>query len=192
MKNDPYAEKISLYLDNELSSTEVAELKAHLAGCHDCRRTYEGLQRVHRLFQTAAARMVSPEPGFSHRVEARLAQHSSVKVWQIWATIVALLLGTLAITGAWAVVSGLTLVNASVVLLDAGIFYRGFLTFIESVEGVHILLNLGSLLLKASFITMQQPLFWGGVLITVSLIGLWVWLMRGLLRRAVAPVELLS
>ena len=84
------------------------------------------------------------------------------------------------------------LVNASVVLLDAGIFYRGFLTFIESVEGVRILLNLGSLLLKASFITMQQPLFWGGVLITVSLIGLWVWLMRGLLRRAVAPVELLS
>ncbi|MDH3676271.1 MAG: zf-HC2 domain-containing protein [Anaerolineae bacterium] len=191
MKNDTYAEKISLWLDDQLSLAEVAELKAHLAGCPSCRRTYEGLQRVHQLFQTAATRMVSPEPGFSHRLEARLARHHAVSSWQIWAAILALCLGTLVIFGAWAIVGGLSLVNTGVMLLDAGIFYQGFIAFIESVDGIRILMNLGSLLLKAGFITVQQPLFWGGVLVTVSLIGLWIWLMRGLLRRAMAPVELL-
>jgi predicted anti-sigma-YlaC factor YlaD len=191
MRNDNFAEKISLWLDDQLSPAEIEELEAHLVDCHDCRHIYNDLRRVDQLFQAAAGQMAAPSPGFSQRFEARLAQRQPVELWQVWAAVGALFLGTMLIFGAWAIVSSLTLVNASAMLFDAGIFYQGFVALIESAGGIRILVNLGALLLKASLIMMQQPLFWGGVLITVSLIGLWVWFMRGIFRRAMAPVELL-
>ena len=191
MRNDTFAEKISLWLDDQLSPAEVAELEAHLVDCHHCRHIYDGLRRVDRLFQRAAGHMVAPSPGFSQRFEARLAHRQPVKSWQIWAAVGALFLGTVVIFGAWAILGGLTLVNASAMLFDAGTFYRGFVALIESADGIRILVNLGSLFLKASFIMMQQPLIWVGILITMSLIGLWVWLMRGIFRRAMTPAKLL-
>jgi predicted anti-sigma-YlaC factor YlaD len=176
-------------LDNELSPNEVAELQAHLAQCPACRHTYEAMQQVDHLFRAAAARMVAPGPGFTRRVEARLAQHHPSKPWQIWLAVGALLFGTLSLFGIWAVVSGLTLVTIGASLLDVGIFYQWLVTFIESATSLRVFFNLGGLFLKASFITMQQPLFWGGVLFSLSILWFWVRVMRSLSRRITLPVE---
>lgn len=39
-------ERISCMIDNELSETELSELKAHIAGCPECRRLYEAFFAV--------------------------------------------------------------------------------------------------------------------------------------------------
>lgn len=191
MMKDTFTEKISLWLDDELSPVEVTELQTHLASCPACRQTYEAMQHVDRLLRTAAGVMVAPHPGFPQRFEARLARHHSPKPWQIWLTLGALLVGTLLFFGAWGVVGGLTLLSISASVLDVGLFYQWLVVFIESVDSLRVFLNLGALFLKASFITMQQPLFWGCLLVGVATTLLWVRAVQTLSRRAVSTIQLM-
>jgi predicted anti-sigma-YlaC factor YlaD len=180
MSMDQYTEKISLWLDNELSPGEVTELEAHLADCPACHQTYEAMQRVDRLFRTAARQIVIPAPGFTRRFETRLAQQRPVKPWQLWLTLGALLSGTVLIFSAYAIVGGIALLGVRTTAVDAGLYYQGVITFLESVDQARIYLNLSSLFVKASLLTMSQPLFWVSTMIIITIIGLWLRIWRGL------------
>ena len=191
MKHDTFTEKISLWLDNELNPTEVVELEAHLSDCAACRQTYEVMQHVHHVLRSAATRMVAPNPGFTQRFEGRLAHPRPARLWQVWLTIVVLFLGTFSIVGFWLIGSGLTLVGFSSYVLDAGLLNQWLYALLESVGDLRFVLNLGTLLLKASYLMMSQPLFWGGVISVVSLIAVWAWMMRTLFRRSPSSIQML-
>jgi hypothetical protein len=191
MNEEQLTEKISLWLDDELSPAEITELQTHLANDPASRQTLEAMQHVDRLLHAAATQMVLPSSGFTQRFEVRLAHYRPPKPWQTWLAMAALLGGTVSLFTIWAVVSGIALLSISTTVLDARIIYQGLTTFIESVNHLEGYLNLGALLLKTSFITMQQPLFWVCLLIAISLIGFWVWIMRMLSQRTVIPPQLI-
>jgi predicted anti-sigma-YlaC factor YlaD len=66
-----YIEWMSLAQDGMLSSTQTHLLHAHLAGCPTCQIQWEAMTRVSKMFR--AAPVVSPQPGFVGRFQARLA-----------------------------------------------------------------------------------------------------------------------
>jgi len=192
MKNDKFTEKISLWLDNQLNPNEVTELETHLNDCVACRQTYEAMQHVHGLLRSAATRMVAPNPGFTQRFEARLAHpQPATRLWQLWLTIGVLFLGTFFIFGLWLIGGGITLVGFSSYVLDARLLNQWLYALIDSIADLRLALDLGTLLLKTSYLMMGQPLFWGGVIATVSLIGFWVWMMRALSRRSPSSIHML-
>lgn len=191
MTKDTFTEKISLWLDNELDPAEVSELQSHLAGCPVCRQTYEAMRQVDHLLQTAAKQMAPPRPGFNQRFETRLARHRPGRPWQIWLTMGALSLAALLVFFGWAIVEGMALEADSTSIFEANFYYQGVVAFIESADTLRFFLNLATLFLKTSFILMQQPLFWGGVLIAMTTIWLWVRLLQTLPRRATANVQLI-
>jgi anti-sigma factor RsiW len=54
---DPWTDRLSEYLDDELSPAERGALEAHLGGCEECTATLEGLRRV-----TVRARALGDRP----------------------------------------------------------------------------------------------------------------------------------
>lgn len=188
---DEYTEKISLWLDNELSPNEITALKTHMTTCPACRHTYEAMQRVDTMFRSAARVMVAPSTGFTQRFETRLARHRHIKPWQIWLTVFALLFGVLFLFGAWAIVGGLALISMSTSMLDVGRLYHLLTVVIESVDSFRVLLNLWSLFLKVGFIILSEPLAWGFMLVGLATVGMWVRVMQTLARRVGATVEML-
>ena len=63
-------DKLSAYLDGELPEVEVAQIRAHVAGCSTCER-FGGrfADAVQRLRQAADP---APDPGVSARLAERL------------------------------------------------------------------------------------------------------------------------
>jgi len=189
MMKDAFTEKISLWLDNELSPAEVIELKSHLERCPACRQAHQAMQQVHTLFLAAAATLAAPSPGFGHRFELRLAQRRAVKGWQIWLAVAGLMLGPLFFIGGLAVMGGLSLLNLSSAWLDAGIFYQWLTEFIDSAASLRVLLNLAGLLLKAAYVTIQEPLFWVCVLVALVMMALWVRVMQTISQRSISTAK---
>jgi predicted anti-sigma-YlaC factor YlaD len=189
MKKDAYTEKISLWLDDELNPAEVTELKAHLETCLDCRQTYQAIQQVDELLWGAAAMMASPSPGFNQRVETRMVHYRPGQRWRIGVALAGLFLGTLLFAAAVAMVGGTALMGYGQVGVDADLFYQWLVSVIQSVTSLRVLLNLGGLFLKATFITMGQPLFWLCVLLSISMAWLWVRVMQTVSRRTAPTVE---
>lgn len=188
---DMYTEKISLWLDDELNTAEIAELHAHLAACSQCQNAYQGMRHVDQLLVNAARVMVAPLPGFTHRVETRLAHHHPTKVWQIWLALGALVAGALIFLGFWAVMGGITLYGLGTSLLDTGLVVYGMAVVVDTADNFRFLLNLGGLVLKTSILTMKQPVFWGCVVVAVAMTGLWVRVMQALYRRGTAVVQMM-
>ncbi len=192
MKNvkDMYTEKISLWLDNQLNPVEVAELEKHLTTCTECRQTCKTMQRIDEMFRNAAQVMLTPGEGFTQRFETHLAHYNPVKPWQVWLAVSGLLLGTL-FFAVWAITGGIALLGLTVSMLDVGLLYQVLVRFIESVANIQHFFNLGSLFLKAGFITMGEPLFWGMVIVTMAMVSLWVRVMQTLARRTAVSIEML-
>lgn len=75
-----FADRLSEYLDGELSPAERASLDAHLAGCADCRMTLEQLRGV--VARAAAVSDAPPErdlwPGVAARIGGAPRAHLSV------------------------------------------------------------------------------------------------------------------
>lgn len=192
MMNDTFTEKISLWLDDQLNANEAVELETHLANCATCQAAHQAMQQAHHLLLVAGAHMAAPAPGFTQRFEARLARHrpQASKPWQLWLATAALLLGAVAVFGGWLLAEGLVWINAGSYLVNAQILYLVLSRFIESLAGLQFVFNFAALLVRTSFIIIAQPLFWGVLLIAISTIGLWLWLMQTLARRT-APLSVL-
>ena len=188
---DTFTEKISHWLDNELSDTEVTELQTHLQQCRTCRQTYAELSEIDHWLRSAATVMALPSTGFARQVEIRLAQVQPRKLWQIWLAVMGLVFGALFFVGAWATFGGLAVYSAGSTILNPQMVHQGLVMVIDSAESMSFYLELGGLFLRTSVITMQQPVFWGLVLVAAALAVLWVQIMRTLLQRGVITAKLL-
>lgn len=189
IQTDSYTEKLSLWLDHELSAAEVAELQAHLSGCPVCQQTYQAMQRVHALLGLAAAEVAAPAAGFAERFETQLAQRQVAHPSYPWLGLAALSLGTvfiLAVCGTMLTIS----VRAGANLVSVNILYLWLVDFIQSANMLGVWVSLGSSLLRACFITMNQPLFWVSAVAAAGLAWLWGRLLRLIYGRASVPVTL--
>jgi anti-sigma factor RsiW len=81
MMHDPWTERLSEYLDGELSSAERAALERHLAACPACTAVLAELEQV-----AARARTLAPKPpgadlwpGISARIEAAAGHTGTVR-----------------------------------------------------------------------------------------------------------------
>jgi hypothetical protein len=190
MNHDTFTEKMLLWLDHELSAPEIDELQAHLANCLTCRQTYQALQHVETLLHSGCKMMMAPAPGFTTRFEARLAQHQVRNGGHLWLGFGVLLLGTLFLF----IIGGIVvsaLVSTGANLMDVAILYRGLAGLIESANMLGVWLNLAGLFVKASLITMSQPLFWGCAVVALGMVWLWLRLLNVVNRQVPATVELL-
>lgn len=68
---------MSLALDDLLEVNDAKKLQDHLAVCSVCRSTWQAMQQVSALFETAP--LVHPPVGFASRVERRLALRAGAK-----------------------------------------------------------------------------------------------------------------
>ncbi|GAB4420147.1 MAG: hypothetical protein Fur0044_16930 [Anaerolineae bacterium] len=190
MNHETFTEKLSLWLENELSAPEITELQAHLAGCPTCQQTYQALQRVETLLRGGSKIMVGPPPGFTTRFEVRLAYHQVRNGGHLWWGFGVLLLGALFLF----IIGGLAvsaLVSSGAGWLDGAIFYSGLVGLIQLANTLGVWLNLAGLFVKVSLITMSQPLFWGCVLAALGLAWLWLRVLKYVNRPVATSVELL-
>jgi predicted anti-sigma-YlaC factor YlaD len=189
MKHDTFTEKISLWLDDELTPAEIKELQQHLTGCPACQQVHQAMAQVHNLLHQASTYIVEPAPGFTTRFESRLA-HSPQKSWQMWLGLSVLLLSTLGFFAVGAILAWLSLVGVSSNLIDLSAIYYGLAFLGATVNDIRALANFAGIGLKVALLTMIQPLFWVYVFMAIGLAALWVRLMQGLYRRAQIPAQL--
>lgn len=192
MQQDTFTEKISLWLDNELSPTEISELKAHLAGCPTCRQVQQAMGRVHHLLHDASAVMLEASPDFSSRLQTRLAHHRPQKSWHLWLGLSVLLLGSLFFLAVGAVLSWLSLMNTGGALVELGPIYYGLASLGGLVNNVRAVVNLLGMGVKVAWLTMTQPLFWMYILLIIGLTASWVRLMQSLYRRVPLTTQLFA
>jgi hypothetical protein len=188
---DQYTEKLSLWLDDELSRAEVTELQRHMQQCAACQQTYAELSRVDGWLRDAAHWMVVPEAGFARRVETRLAQVKPQKMWQIWLAVMGLVFGALFFVAAGALFGGLTVYStgSTVLMLNVQMLNQGLVAVINTADTFQFYLEISTLFLRSSLITMQQPLFWGLLVFAVALGAMWVQLLRRLHQRGVISAD---
>jgi hypothetical protein len=135
--------------------------------------------------------MVSPGAGFRQRVEAGLVQVQPQKVWQLWFAVVALAIGAVLIFGVWGLASGVTLYGIGLTLLDTRLVHEGLLTLITTADSFRLYIVISGLFIKTGLITMQQPLFWGLVVVAGAAIFFWITLLRRLVERGTTTVGLM-
>jgi len=180
MTHNKYTEQISLWLDNELSPNEVNELQSHLAECPACTRFYQAMKQVEQVLNSAV--MVEPSPGFTQRFEARLEQQQ-IRQGRMWLGMTILAVSTLAMFIAAGVFGWLVFAAQGIDwLLPTFYYYLGRLG--ETVNELRAVVNLGSLFLKAAFMTMQEPMFWGFVIVALAMVATWVRVMQMIYRRS--------
>ncbi len=190
MQHDTFTEKISLWLDNELSPTEISELKAHLAGCPKCQQVHQAMLKVHHLLRDASVVMLEASPDFSSRLQSRLAHHRPQKSWHLWLGLSVLLLGAFFFFAIVAMLGWLSLMNTSGTLVELGPIYYGLASLGGLINNVRAMVNLLGMGLKVSWLTMTQPLFWVYILLAIGLTALWVRLMQSLYRRVPLTTQL--
>jgi len=192
MTHQTFLEQISLWLDDELDPAEAAGLQTHLTECSACRLHYQAMQHLDRLLAGTAAQVVAPRPGFSQRFETRLAGQRSTNRRHLILGIGALLLGTLFFGLVGGALVWSRLAGSGLALIDVNLLYRGLVELIETSMLLSAFIGTLSLWIKASLITMSQPLFWVYTLVAVGLVWLWVRLLQALQQRPpTATIEFL-
>lgn len=179
MTHEKYTEQISLWIDGELSSDEVNKLQTHLSNCTACTQFHQAMTQVEQALNKAV--MVSPPPGFTQRFETRL-QEQQIKQGRLWLGMTILIVSTLAMfvaAGAfvWIMFSGLE----TAWMLSTFYYYLGRMGGV--VNEARAVVNLGSLFIKASVMTMQEPIFWGLITLTLALVVTWARVMQMIYRR---------
>jgi len=192
MKHENFVEKISLWLDNELSPAEVEELKAHLAQCPACQHTYQAMRQVDQLFRNAATCMVNPSAEFKPRLQAGLTHYRPANFWQTGVGLGALLLGAVLLLIVGGTTAGLTLTSTIAPFFSLDLVHRGLLALTGLFNVLNDLMSVGSFIVKFGLITIRQPLFWGYVIVALSLTWLWIRMMRMAYRRMPVAVEVLT
>ncbi|MBR4005382.1 MAG: zf-HC2 domain-containing protein [Treponema sp.] len=82
MSTCPEKDIHSIYLDNELPATYVAEYEAHIAECPECRKKLEQLRMMHKVFNADSKNMELSERDLEDsfaRLQARLSYSRHTK-----------------------------------------------------------------------------------------------------------------
>jgi predicted anti-sigma-YlaC factor YlaD len=184
MDCDTYQEQMSLWLDSQLTQSEVQRIEAHTATCPTCRATLDALSRVDRLLTLAP--MMAPAPDFTARFQTRLVARRRRR--RTWVGLLILTLATLAI-----LLVPMILLASSGVALWESISASGLLT-----QVIALLLDLGKVLvasLKLVWLVvsalaqgLRHPIFVIYVIATATLVVVWTQIItrRALARRPVA------
>jgi predicted anti-sigma-YlaC factor YlaD len=185
---DAYTEKISSWLDNELTEAEAVDLQHHLRQCPTCQTVYQEFKQMDEWLHRAALVMVAPAPGFTGRFETRLAHHHPHQRLHLWLAVLGLALGAIFILAATALFGGVAIysLSASAPAINGQLAHNGLVYLINSANTARFFLGMGWLFLKTSLLTMQTPLFWGLVVVAAASAWLWVRVMRSLLKTGVA------
>jgi hypothetical protein len=89
---DPWIDRLSDYIDGEMSLSERLELEAHLAQCAECSDTLLGLRRV--VARARALEDVTPDadlwPGIATQIGARIPRRWTFSLPQLAAASIAL------------------------------------------------------------------------------------------------------
>ena len=100
--NCPWAEKIALLVDGELSPAEAASASAHLAGCSACRQAQEDFLLLRRELKSHELR---PDAFAQQRALQKILAPTGVPVWQrriaVPVPVMATLLVLLTALGLW-------------------------------------------------------------------------------------------
>ncbi len=191
MEHTTFIEKISLWLDNELSPAESAELQAHLAICPACNQTYQAIQRVDSFLRQASVVVLEPVSGFPARFQTRLTAYHPKSRWHVWAGLGVLFVGTLIFLLIGLAIGGVTLLSAWATLVDMQVLYYWLGAFGEMILQIRTLIAAGSVILKIIFIAISQPVFWLTIPAAGGLAWLWLRLMRASYRHLPAAVEMI-
>ena len=194
MNRDDFAKKVSQWLDNELPHSKVAELKTALNQSDEHRQIYQELKEIDSMLTIAGAEMAAPLSGFNERFEARLAQQETVGKQKKWLAIVALFLGAIFLSNLVlsVLINGVMGMASNISVLDVGTVSQWQIILINSINYVLTIANLFGVLLKASFITMTQPLFWACALMSTMVAGGWLRLMQLLHRQQSLTLPILA
>lgn len=193
MNQEEFTQNLSLWLDDELEQTKIAPLQQQMAdhaGYHDL---YQQMKQLDTALHEAALQVTTPDVGFAERLELRLTEHSLKQQRQAWFAMTALLLGTafLLMFFTYEVVDllGLTSIPLS---LDISTLQQGQIVLIDWLNNVYSLINLGGVVLKASLIIIQQPLFWVAAFMSVIVMGMWAGVMQRLYRQQSLSLPMLA
>ncbi len=185
--HDLYLEKISLWLDNRLDAAESAALEAHLRLCPTCRQTHAAMQMVDAQLRQAAQTVLDPSPGFTRQVEARLDSYRQSHR-RLWAGMVILLVGSLVLVGVTVAAASVSLLTLGQALTDPAMLVYGLRRVGEFTHQFWLVADLLRLVVRVALAAVQQPLFWGMVLVSFLLTGLWVKILRSLYRRTAVHI----
>jgi predicted anti-sigma-YlaC factor YlaD len=169
MDCDTYQEQMSLWIDDQLTESEIRQMEAHVAACASCRAALDTMQRLDRLLD--AAPMIAPVPGFTERVQARLVTRRRRS--RTWAGLLTLMVATLALLlGATAIlaVSGLTLWGN---LAITGLLSQATGLLLNLGQAVAAILKLAWLIVSALARGVRHPVFIAYVAATTILIAVW-------------------
>jgi predicted anti-sigma-YlaC factor YlaD len=165
MECDAYQERMSLWIDSQLTEDEIQQIEVHTAACASCRASLDALRRLDRLL--GAAPMMQPVPGFAGRFQARLDTRRRRR--RTWAGLLVLTLATLVLllgamallaTSGLALWGNLAITGLTGLLLDLG-------------KAMVVFLNLAWLILSALARGLRHPIFIAYVAATVILIAAW-------------------
>lgn len=169
MECDKYREKISLWIDEQLTADEVRQIEAHVAACASCRAALDSLRRLDRLL--SAAPMIAPAPGFSQRFQTRLATRRRRR--RTWAGLLTLSGATLLL-----VLGAATLLAISGLSLWGNLPVGGLLPQVTGLlldvgQAMAVFLNLAWLIVSALARGLRHPVFIAYVATTTVLIAAW-------------------
>ncbi len=169
-----YTLLMSLVLDDEASEAEAARLRAHVAGCDACARTWQRWQELDRKFELAP--MLAAPMDFSVAVAARLDQHVAEHArrrWFMlglaisWVAAVLIAVGALGVANGWYVslLPGSGPLNAAWTGLTSmgGWMVRAVVAFVEQVGTPTVAAGAGALLC-----------------VTCALATVWLWMVARL------------
>lgn len=158
-------------LDGELAAGQQAELENHLLMCLACRREWQALVAIDRLFRQTPA--LAPAADFAQRTLARLPNRR-YRVWLISVIYVVLLLsGTLPVLGGLWVISRWGPVMSQRSLL--GSLWASVNHMLQVAGTV-----LGALLGSVGEFAIQQPMVVGWLIVMIGIVILWSGVYRQL------------
>ena len=98
---DPFAGKLSEYLDGSLSSREREDVASHLVVCSECRDTLADLKRVEEAARSLAP--LAPPPAVWNRIVARIERRTAApaapSAWPSLLPVAAMLVVAAAVAG---------------------------------------------------------------------------------------------
>jgi predicted anti-sigma-YlaC factor YlaD len=169
MECETYRERMSLWLDQQLSSQEIRQLEAHTVACPACRATLEQFRHVDWLL--AAAPMMEPAPGFAVRFQAKLTARRRRR--RTWAGVLTLALASLGIlVGATVLltISGLAVWEG---ISSSGLLARSVGLLLELAKTGADILELVWLIMTALVRGARHPVFIAYVVATALLFAAW-------------------
>ena len=167
-----WQEEMSLWLDGELSSAQISDLKAHMGICSTCQSALRAMTRTDEVLKSAPT--VSPAPGFVTRFQTRLAARRRRR--HSWVGVVVLTLTTIAVVLAAIVVFaifGLTAWREVLGVSTSGLLGQGIEMFIALGEGGAALLRIGLLVTGALGQGLRHPACVAYAAGTAVLVAIW-------------------